>query len=159
MDIKNQGADAFKPEVYGGLITIERKISGSSSTTILKDQYGIYLDEFFASHFSRDCGLQAFRVIRNLVSRGCHEMTAFIYWPVRVSIQVVNFYALIIIYSFLTGKKVTDKKANLYELIDYFNVSYNLFQFSQFCFSFLSYMIILANPMLIIFFSCYTRVT
>lgn len=59
VDIKNQGEDAFKPDVYGDLITIERRITGSSSTTILKDHH---------------------------------------------------------------GRKVTDKKANLYELIEHFNI-------------------------------------
>ncbi|KAL9685215.1 hypothetical protein QQ045_022663 [Rhodiola kirilowii] len=59
VDIKNQGADAFKPEIYGDLITIERRISGSSSVTILKDHH---------------------------------------------------------------GKKVTDKKAHLYDLIEHFNI-------------------------------------
>uniref|UniRef100_A0A7N0REW4 RecF/RecN/SMC N-terminal domain-containing protein n=1 Tax=Kalanchoe fedtschenkoi TaxID=63787 RepID=A0A7N0REW4_KALFE len=40
VDIKNQGVDAFKPEAYGDLITIERRISGSSSITVMKDHLG-----------------------------------------------------------------------------------------------------------------------
>ncbi|KQJ86931.1 hypothetical protein BRADI_4g08527v3 [Brachypodium distachyon] len=40
VDINNQGEDAFKPEVYGNLIILERRITDSSSSTILKDQHG-----------------------------------------------------------------------------------------------------------------------
>lgn len=40
VEIKNQGEDAYKPDVYGGLITIERRISESSSATVLKDSQG-----------------------------------------------------------------------------------------------------------------------
>uniref|UniRef100_A0A0D9VF15 Rad50/SbcC-type AAA domain-containing protein n=1 Tax=Leersia perrieri TaxID=77586 RepID=A0A0D9VF15_9ORYZ len=40
VDINNQGEDAFKPEVYGDLIILERRITESSSSTVLKDQHG-----------------------------------------------------------------------------------------------------------------------
>ena len=40
VDINNQGEDAFKPEVYGNLIILERRITESTSSTILKDQHG-----------------------------------------------------------------------------------------------------------------------
>lgn len=40
VDINNHGEDAFKPEVYGNLIILERRISESSSSTVLKDQHG-----------------------------------------------------------------------------------------------------------------------
>ncbi|KAL6639820.1 hypothetical protein ACP70R_022642 [Stipagrostis hirtigluma subsp. patula] len=40
VDIKNQGEDAFKPELYGNLIILERRINESSSSTVLKDQHG-----------------------------------------------------------------------------------------------------------------------
>ncbi|KAK4770308.1 hypothetical protein SAY87_030840 [Trapa incisa] len=40
LEIKNQGEDAFKPEIYGDTIIIERRITESSSTTLLKDCYG-----------------------------------------------------------------------------------------------------------------------
>lgn len=41
VDINNHGEDAFKPELYGSLIILERRISESSSSTVLKDQHGI----------------------------------------------------------------------------------------------------------------------
>ncbi|KAK9144386.1 hypothetical protein Sjap_004289 [Stephania japonica] len=40
VEIKNQGDDAFKPEIYGHTIIIERRILESTSSTTLKDQYG-----------------------------------------------------------------------------------------------------------------------
>ncbi|VAI30767.1 unnamed protein product [Triticum turgidum subsp. durum] len=40
VDINNQGEDSFKPDVYGNLIKLERRITESSSSTILKDQHG-----------------------------------------------------------------------------------------------------------------------
>ncbi|KAM0892903.1 hypothetical protein ACQ4PT_025453 [Festuca glaucescens] len=40
VDINNQGEDAFKPEVYGNLIILERRITESTSSTLLKDQHG-----------------------------------------------------------------------------------------------------------------------
>ncbi|XP_044418076.1 structural maintenance of chromosomes protein 6B isoform X4 [Triticum aestivum] len=40
VDINNQGEDAFKPDIYGNLIKLERRITKSSSSTILKDQHG-----------------------------------------------------------------------------------------------------------------------
>lgn len=45
LEMKNQGEDAFKPEIYGDAIILERRIAESSSTTLLKDCYG--LDELF----------------------------------------------------------------------------------------------------------------
>ncbi|GAB4844106.1 hypothetical protein Ancab_037413 [Ancistrocladus abbreviatus] len=40
VEMKNQGEDAFKPEVYGDVINIERKISESASSIIIKDYQG-----------------------------------------------------------------------------------------------------------------------
>ncbi|KAH0934870.1 hypothetical protein HID58_011987 [Brassica napus] len=40
VEMKNQGEDAFKPEVYGDVIIIERRITESASSTILKDHEG-----------------------------------------------------------------------------------------------------------------------
>ncbi|KAL6007827.1 hypothetical protein ACLOJK_033330 [Asimina triloba] len=40
VEMKNKGDDAFKAEVYGDLIRIERRILESSSTTTLKDHKG-----------------------------------------------------------------------------------------------------------------------
>lgn len=40
VEIKNQGDDAFKPEIYGDLIIIERRITESHSSTVLKDHQG-----------------------------------------------------------------------------------------------------------------------
>lgn len=40
MDINNHGEDAFKPEVYGDTIILERRITESASSTVLKDQHG-----------------------------------------------------------------------------------------------------------------------
>lgn len=42
VELKNQGDDAFKPEIYGDVIIIERKISGTSNATVLKDQQGLH---------------------------------------------------------------------------------------------------------------------
>ncbi|XP_066397226.1 structural maintenance of chromosomes protein 6B-like [Miscanthus floridulus] len=40
VDINNHGEDAFKPEVYGNTIILERRITESTSSTVLKDQHG-----------------------------------------------------------------------------------------------------------------------
>ena len=40
VELKNEGEDAFKPETYGDSIVIERRISESTSSTILKDHQG-----------------------------------------------------------------------------------------------------------------------
>ncbi|WCJ36463.1 structural maintenance of chromosomes 6A [Euphorbia peplus] len=40
VEVKNQGHDPFKPEKYGAAIIIERRISHSTSSTILKDFQG-----------------------------------------------------------------------------------------------------------------------
>ncbi|TVU10824.1 hypothetical protein EJB05_44376 [Eragrostis curvula] len=40
VDINNQGEDAFKPELYGNTIILERRIHETNSSTVLKDQYG-----------------------------------------------------------------------------------------------------------------------
>jgi len=40
VDISNHGEDAFKPEVFGNVIILERRITESSSSTVLKDQHG-----------------------------------------------------------------------------------------------------------------------
>ncbi|KAL5718364.1 hypothetical protein ACHQM5_011431 [Ranunculus cassubicifolius] len=40
VEIKNQGEDAFKPDAYGGVIVIERRISETTSSTVLKDHQG-----------------------------------------------------------------------------------------------------------------------
>lgn len=40
VQIKNRGEDAFKPETYGSMIILERRISATTSSTILKDHQG-----------------------------------------------------------------------------------------------------------------------
>ncbi|KAK4570872.1 hypothetical protein RGQ29_029649 [Quercus rubra] len=40
VEIKNEGEDAFKPEIYGDTIILERRITESTSTTVLKDHQG-----------------------------------------------------------------------------------------------------------------------
>ncbi|PIA35639.1 hypothetical protein AQUCO_03500177v1 [Aquilegia coerulea] len=40
VELKNEGGEAFKPEVYGDVIIIERRISESTSSTVLKDHQG-----------------------------------------------------------------------------------------------------------------------
>ncbi|KAG2589581.1 hypothetical protein PVAP13_5NG371900 [Panicum virgatum] len=40
VDINNHGEDAFKHEVFGNVIILERRITESSSSTVLKDQHG-----------------------------------------------------------------------------------------------------------------------
>lgn len=40
VDIKNEGGDAFKPDVYGKVITIERRITESSHSFTMKDERG-----------------------------------------------------------------------------------------------------------------------
>lgn len=40
VDLKNCGEDAFKPEIYGDIITVERRISESTGSMALKDCQG-----------------------------------------------------------------------------------------------------------------------
>ncbi|KAH9647771.1 Structural maintenance of chromosomes protein 6B [Citrus sinensis] len=40
VELKNRGEDAFKPEIFGDSIIIERRITESTSTTVLKDHQG-----------------------------------------------------------------------------------------------------------------------
>ncbi|KAK3009524.1 hypothetical protein RJ639_013925 [Escallonia herrerae] len=40
VEIRNQGDDAFKPETYGDVITIERRITHAASSTFLRDYQG-----------------------------------------------------------------------------------------------------------------------
>ncbi|XP_062153767.1 structural maintenance of chromosomes protein 6B-like isoform X1 [Alnus glutinosa] len=40
VEIKNEGEDAFKPEIYGDVIILERRISVSTSSIVLKDHQG-----------------------------------------------------------------------------------------------------------------------
>lgn len=40
VEIKNRGEDAFKQDVYGDSIIVERRITASTSSTVMKDQYG-----------------------------------------------------------------------------------------------------------------------
>ena len=61
MEIKNQGDDAFKPEIYGDLIIVERRITESSSSTVLKDHKGLrsfsYTYALFSLMVYLFCGL------------------------------------------------------------------------------------------------------
>lgn len=41
VDLKNRGEDAFKPELYGDTITIERRIAESTGSMALKDCQGL----------------------------------------------------------------------------------------------------------------------
>jgi len=48
VEIQNEGEDAFKPEIYGHVISVERRISESTSSTTLKDHQGVLsLDKNF----------------------------------------------------------------------------------------------------------------
>ncbi|XP_047176187.1 structural maintenance of chromosomes protein 6B-like [Vigna umbellata] len=49
VEIQNEGEDAFKPEIYGRVINVERRISESASSTTLKDHLGVlpYVSCFF----------------------------------------------------------------------------------------------------------------
>ncbi|XVF11208.1 hypothetical protein REPUB_Repub08aG0006200 [Reevesia pubescens] len=40
VEIKNEGVDAFKPDIFGDTIVIERRISDSTSSTLMKDRQG-----------------------------------------------------------------------------------------------------------------------
>ncbi|KAE8720187.1 Structural maintenance of chromosomes protein 6B [Hibiscus syriacus] len=40
VDIKNEGVDSFKPDIFGDTIIIERRITDSTSSTVLKDCQG-----------------------------------------------------------------------------------------------------------------------
>lgn len=40
VEMKNNGEDAFKPEIYGDIIIIERRITESTTSTVLKDYLG-----------------------------------------------------------------------------------------------------------------------
>ncbi|KAK6926420.1 RecF/RecN/SMC, N-terminal [Dillenia turbinata] len=40
VEIKNEGEDAFKPEIFGDSIILERRITESGSSTVLKDHQG-----------------------------------------------------------------------------------------------------------------------
>ncbi|KAL2329351.1 hypothetical protein Fmac_022778 [Flemingia macrophylla] len=40
VEIQNEGEDAFKPDIYGDVIIVERRISESTSSTTLKDHQG-----------------------------------------------------------------------------------------------------------------------
>lgn len=42
VELKNQGGDAFKHEIYGDSIIIERRITETSSPTALKDSQGLF---------------------------------------------------------------------------------------------------------------------
>lgn len=41
VEIKNQGDDAFKPELYGSVVIIERRITESTSSLVIKDHQGL----------------------------------------------------------------------------------------------------------------------
>lgn len=41
VELKNWGEDAFKLEIFGDSIIIERRITESTSTTVLKDHQGL----------------------------------------------------------------------------------------------------------------------
>ncbi|XP_024531851.1 structural maintenance of chromosomes protein 6A isoform X1 [Selaginella moellendorffii] len=40
VEMKNEGCDSYKPERYGKMIIIERRITATASTTALKDEHG-----------------------------------------------------------------------------------------------------------------------
>lgn len=56
--MKNEGDDAFKPEIYGDVIIIERRITESGSTTVLKNYQGLISAHFL--HALRDLFLAAY---------------------------------------------------------------------------------------------------
>ena len=42
VEIQNEGEDAFKPDIYGDVIIVERRISESASSITLKDHQGAW---------------------------------------------------------------------------------------------------------------------
>ncbi|XP_039048758.1 structural maintenance of chromosomes protein 6A-like [Hibiscus syriacus] len=48
VNIKNGGIDSFKPDIFGDTIIIERRITDSTSSTVLKDNQ-VILDDFLAT--------------------------------------------------------------------------------------------------------------
>lgn len=46
VEMKNEGDDAFKHDVYGDKIIIERRITESTNTTTLKDYLGLWSEHF-----------------------------------------------------------------------------------------------------------------
>ncbi|RZC57416.1 hypothetical protein C5167_004720 [Papaver somniferum] len=58
VEIKNQGEEAFEPEIYGDVIVVERQIRDSgSNTTVLKNHRGVTIDksrEFLHSGNDKD---------------------------------------------------------------------------------------------------------
>lgn len=47
LQIKNQGDDAFKPDLYGDVIRIERRISETTSSLVLKNHQGFPIHASF----------------------------------------------------------------------------------------------------------------
>ena len=43
VEIRNQGQDAYQPELYGDAIIVERRITKSSSMVNIKDRGGLLL--------------------------------------------------------------------------------------------------------------------
>ncbi|EFJ36741.1 hypothetical protein SELMODRAFT_60327, partial [Selaginella moellendorffii] len=55
VEMKNEGCDSYKPERYGKMIIIERRITATASTTALKDEHGMdFFPYFFVSAKKED---------------------------------------------------------------------------------------------------------
>jgi hypothetical protein len=140
VEMSNRGVDAFKHNDYGDKIIIERRISESGSTTILKDSRGKY---FRPQLFYTEC------LIDNIFSLSSKIIVKIIfldlvaeYYKDFVSSSrlgyglcsssssgviiatAVSRYSLTNCGStlYITGKKISGKREELQELVEHFNV-------------------------------------
>ncbi|OIW05547.1 hypothetical protein TanjilG_23333 [Lupinus angustifolius] len=103
VEIQNQGEDAFKPEKYGHLIIVQRKISQSSSSITLKDHQEGELSttvSLLLSDYEVTCSNSG-----NILS------------------TCKGLYATLRILALLSGgKTVSHGRADLQEIIEHFNI-------------------------------------
>ncbi|OEL37148.1 Structural maintenance of chromosomes protein 6B [Dichanthelium oligosanthes] len=103
VDINNHGEDAFKPEVYGKVIILERRITESSSSTVLKDQHGrkvahrkddlIEITEHFNIDVENPCVIMSQDKSREFLHSGND----------RDKFKVINFIMFLAIPSYVTS--------------------------------------------------------
>ncbi|CAN1754773.1 Structural maintenance of chromosomes protein 6B [Linum perenne] len=69
VEIKNEGDDAFKHDLYGDAIILERRITQSGSSLTLKDHRGM---SFYFNELRRGCRCMAFEIsiLENCVNCG-----------------------------------------------------------------------------------------
>lgn len=51
VEIQNEGEEAFKPEIYGDAIIVDRRISESTSSITLKDHQGAFFVSVIVFHY------------------------------------------------------------------------------------------------------------